>query len=112
MQLNTMCIIGKICNDPILTELDDGKKVCNVALVVPRPYKNSDGVNEKDIFSVGIWNKVAEYTSKHCKKGDIICIKGHLQCKDYKISIIPELISSFDPNPKKDTIEEEKDLKM
>ncbi len=111
--MNMMTIVGRLVADPTLKELEDGKKVCNITVAVSRPFKNADGVYETDFFPVGIWNATAESTAEYCKKGDIVGIKGRLQGKDNKISIIPERITYLSSTKtKNDDITEDKDIKM
>ena len=41
--LNQIVLVGRITQDPKVTELDNGKKVCNVTVAIPRSYKNENG---------------------------------------------------------------------
>ncbi len=110
---NTMALVGRLCADPTLKELEDNKKVCNITLAVPRPFKNANGEYETDFFPISIWNGIAENTAEYCKKGDILGIKGRLQGKDNKISIIAERISFLSSSKSiKDDIDQEKNVKM
>lgn len=109
---NMMSVVGRLCSDPTLKELEDNKKVCNITLAVPRPFKNANGEYETDFFPISIWNGIAENTAEYCKQGDLLGIKGRLQCKDNKISIIAEKVSFIASKSKNDDKEENKDIKM
>lgn len=109
---NTMALVGRLCADPTLKELEDNKKVCNITLAVPRPFKNANGEYETDFFPISIWNGIAENTAEYCKQGDLLGIKGRLQFKDNKISIIAEKVSFIASKSKNDDKEENKDIKM
>lgn len=49
--LNQTVIVGRIARDPELRETENGKKVTNVTLAVPRSFKNSNGEYETDFIS-------------------------------------------------------------
>ena len=40
--MNQTVLVGRIVQDPKITELEDGKKVCNITVAVPRSYKNEN----------------------------------------------------------------------
>lgn len=82
--LNQVVLVGRLAYDPDLKELENGKKVTNVTLAVPRSYKNSEGVYETDFIDCTIWNGVAENTSQYCRQGDIIGVRGRLQKDSYE----------------------------
>ncbi len=42
--LNQVVVVGRIVRDPELNYTENGKKVSNITLAVPRNYKNADGV--------------------------------------------------------------------
>lgn len=74
--LNQIVLVGRIAVDPEIKEFDDGKKVSNLRLAVPRSYKNADGEYETDFLDVTLWNGAAQNTMEYCKKGDIVGVKG------------------------------------
>lgn len=110
--MNIFTLIGRLCDDPKVKELDDNKKICNFTIAVKPPYKNDDGIYETEFYPTSVWNNVAELTAEYCKKGDLIALKGRLKSKDNKISIITEKISFLSSKITKDDIVEEKDIKM
>ena len=77
--LNQIVLVGRLVQDPEIKELENGNKVTNITLAIPRSYKNSDGIYETDFIDCVLWNGIAENTSEYCKKGDIIGVKGRLQ---------------------------------
>lgn len=77
--LNQFVLIGRLTKDPELVELENGKKVSNITIAVPRNYKNSNGENDVDFIDCTLWNNVAETTSNYCKKGDMLGIRGKLE---------------------------------
>ena len=77
--LNQIVLVGRLVQDPEIKEIENGNKVTNITLAIPRSYKNSDGIYETDFIDCVLWNGIAENTSEFCRKGDIIGVKGRLQ---------------------------------
>ncbi len=80
---NYMCV-GRLVGDPEVKDLENGKKVTNITIAIPRSYKNADGEYDTDFVDCTIWNGVAEKTSEYCKKGDMIGVKGRLETSVYE----------------------------
>ena len=83
--LNHTVLVGRLVSDPTLYETENGNKVTNITLAVPRSYKNSDGEYDTDFIPCVLWKGVAENTTEYCKKGDLIGIKGHIQSRDVEL---------------------------
>ena len=79
--LNQIVLVGRITQDPKVTELENGKKVCNVTVAIPRSYKNENGEYDTDFIKCTMWSGIAENTSEYCKQGDLIGIKGRIQTR-------------------------------
>lgn len=82
--LNQIVIVGRLVRDPDLRETDNGKKVSNITLAVPRSYKNTSGEYETDYIDCVLWTGIAENTAEYCKKGDLLGIKGRVQTRSYE----------------------------
>lgn len=82
--LNQTVIVGRIAKDPELRETENGKKVTNVTLAVPRSFKNANGEYETDFISCVLWKGIAESTVEYCKKGDLVGVKGRIQTRVYE----------------------------
>ena len=92
--LNQVIIVGRLVKKPIAEENDNGKTVCNITLAVPRSFKNADGIYETDFIKCTLWNGIAENTVEYCNKGDIIGVKGKLQCLGgNELQVIAEKVS-------------------
>lgn len=78
--INQVIIVGRLVEKPIVEENENEKKVCNITLAVPRSYKNAEGIYETDFIKCTLWNGIAENTTEYCEKGDLISVKGRLQC--------------------------------
>ena len=48
--LNQFVLIGRLTKDPEIVELENGKKVSNITIAVPRDHKNSNGENNVDFI--------------------------------------------------------------
>lgn len=83
--LNQTVIVGRIVRDPELRETDNGKKVANVTLAVPRSFKNSNGEYETDFINCVLWKGIAESTVEYCKKGDLVGVKGRIQSRNIEL---------------------------
>ena len=82
--LNQVVIVGRLVGNPILEENENGKKVCNITLAVPRSYKNAEGIYDTDFIKCTLWNGIAETTAEYCKKGDLVGVKGRLETSVYE----------------------------
>ena len=99
--LNQIVLVGRLVQDPEIKELENGNKVTNITLAVPRSYKNSNGEYETDFIDCVLWNSIAENTSEYCKKGNLVGIKGRLQTDTYekdgknitKLNVIAEKVT-------------------
>ncbi len=95
--VNETVLVGRITQNPKVTELENGKKVCNITVAVPRSYKNENGEYDTDFIKCTMWSGIAENTSEYCKQGDLIGIKGRIQTrvidKDNSKQTIQEVIA-------------------
>ena len=73
--LNQTVIVGRLVDEPKLQETENGKKVTNLTIAVPRSFKNADGEYDTDFVDCVLWSGVAETTAEYCKKGDLVGIK-------------------------------------
>lgn len=82
--LNQVVLIGRIANAPEIRQTTTGKSVTNIALAVPRAYKNAHGSYDTDFVQCTLWEGIAKSTVDHCEKGELIAIKGRLQTRNYE----------------------------
>jgi single-strand DNA-binding protein len=76
-------LIGRLTNDPEITETESGKKVCHITLAVQRSFKNSDGIYEADFIRCTMWDVIATRACEFCHKGDLVAIRGQLRTSSY-----------------------------
>lgn len=77
--MNSILFVGRLTKDVEVKELDDGKKVANISLAVPRSFKNSEGIYETDFINCTVWGDKAETTAMYCHKGDMVGVKGRAE---------------------------------
>lgn len=78
--LNQIVIAGRLVGDPEIVVTENNKKRTMIVVAVPRCYKNIEGNYDTDFIKCTLWNGIAENTVEYCNKGDIIGVKGRLQC--------------------------------
>lgn len=101
--LNCLTIVGRLVSDPEIKETENGNKVTNITLAVPRNWKNMNGEYETDFIPVTLWKQIAETTTEYCKKGDLIGVKGRLaRLSGENLTIVAEKISFLASNNKND----------
>ena len=91
--LNQVVFVGRLVADPTVKELEDGRKVSDITIAIPRTYKDEDGETPTDFIDVALWNAIAENTAEYCHKGDIIGIKGRVQKNKKNLEIIAEKVT-------------------
>lgn len=118
--LNQVVVVGRIVRDPELNQTENGKKVSNITLAVPRNYKNVDGVYETDFIDATLWTNIAENTCEYCKQGDMVGIKGRLQVRQYEdkdgkkkkdLELVAERVTFLAQAKEKNEIDKNKDDK-
>ena len=82
--LNQTVLVGRVVDDPKVVETENGKKVSNVILAVPRSYKNVNGEYETDYINCTLWNQIATNTVEYCRKGDMLGVKGRIETSSYE----------------------------
>ena len=80
---NLVYLIGRLCEDPVTKEYEDGKSMLTINLAVQRSFKNENGIYETDFIRCILWNGIAAHTSEYCKKGDLVGVKGRIQNRSY-----------------------------
>ena len=101
--LNQAVIVGRLVEKPIVEENENGKKVCDIILAVPRSFKNDEGIYDTDFIKCTLWNGIAENTVEYCNKGDVIGVKGRLQCLGgNELQVIAEKITFLSNNKNKE----------
>lgn len=118
--LNNVILVGRLTQDPEITEIEEGKKVTTVILAVNRNFKNADGVYDTDFIRCILWNSVASTTTEYCRVGDVIGVKGRLQTSKYEdenkkihyiTDVIAERVTFLSTNKKHEDVNEDSSTK-
>lgn len=95
--LNQVVLVGRLVHDLQVNKSENGKKVANITLAIPRSFKNVEGTYDTDFIQCIAFDAVAENTKEYCKKGDIVGVKGRVQSrlieKEDKKETINEIIA-------------------
>lgn len=78
MALNKVIMVGRLTADPELRKTDSGLEVTRFSIAV------SMGANKTSFFNVVAWRTTATFITRYFKKGDGICIDGHLEYRKYE----------------------------
>ena len=101
--LNQVVMVGRLVAKPIVEENENGRKISEITLAVPRSFKNAEGIYETDFIKCTLWNGIAENTVEYCNKGDIIGVKGRLQCLGgNELQVIAEKVTFLANNKNKE----------
>ena len=79
--MNSINLIGNICNDLELKQTNSGKSVCSFNLAIKRPFTK----DATDFLTIVVWNKQAENLCTYCRKGSRIAVSGIMTTRKYEI---------------------------
>ena len=84
---NNVKLVGNVGAEPVITNLDNGKKVARFSLATNETFKNSKGEKQTDTnwHTLIAWGKAAEIVEKYVTKGKEIAIDGKLTSRSYEI---------------------------
>lgn len=77
---NNVQLIGYAGMNPVVKNLDNGKKVAKVSMATNEVYRNQAGERIQDTqwHNLVAWGKTAEIAEKYLKKGCEVAITGKL----------------------------------
>lgn len=58
--LNTVALVGKLVDIPVLKETTGGVKIANATIQIEQGFKNSFGAFENDYIVVSLWRGIAD----------------------------------------------------
>lgn len=92
--LNQIVLVGRLVQDPEIKELENGNKTSYITLVVPRSFKNTDGIYENDFITCKVGYPMCDNVKKHCEKGDLVGIKGRVtKLNNEDLEIVAEKVT-------------------
>jgi len=83
---NNVKLIGNVGAAPVVTDLDNGKKVARFSLATNETFKNNKGEKQTETnwHNLVAWGKAAEIVEKYVDKGKEIAIDGKLVSRSYE----------------------------
>lgn len=86
LQLNTVAIAGNLTQDPELTTLPSGAKVCRMRVANNTGRKQPDGSwgAHTNYFTVEAWGNAAEGHNRFLSQGREINVHGRLEREEYQ----------------------------
>lgn len=82
--MNQVILVGRLCQEPEISTVDNDKQRSVITLAVNRSFKNTEGIYETDFIRCTLWNNIALNTFSYCHTGDVLGIKGRLQVRTYE----------------------------
>jgi len=82
---NNVQLIGNLGQDPIIAELENGRKVARFTLATNVYFKDSKEEKQKETnwHNIVAWGKTAEIVEKFAAKGKEIAVTGKLKSRSY-----------------------------
>ena len=78
--MNSVTMIGRLCNEPELRRTQSGTACCSFSLAVKRP-KVKDTTDFHDFV---VWQQGAEYLCQYAHKGDLVGVTGSLITRSWQ----------------------------
>ena len=103
--MNQIILVGRLTNNPILEETENGKKTATLELAIPRMFKNDNGEYDVDYISVSLTEKNVlsnvDAVIEYCRKGDTIGVRGRIaKLPNNDMQVIAEKVSFLSSNSK------------
>ena len=76
--MNTVNLIGNLCTEVELKDLNGGKKLATFRLAIDRPGEGADFVG------VAVWDRQAEVCAQFVGKGARVAVEGRLRSRSWQ----------------------------
>ena len=108
--LNQIVLVGRLTRNIKINKSENGKKIANISLSIPRSFKNMEGTYDTDFIDCVAFENIAENTASYCSKGDIVGVKGRVQSrvvekegkKEYLMDIVAEKVTFLSSRKKEE----------
>lgn len=108
--LNQIVLVGRLTRNIKINKSENGKKIANISLAIPRSFKNMEGTYDTDFIDCVAFENIAENTASYCSKGDIVGVKGRVQSrvvekegkKKYLMDIVAEKVTFLSSRKKEE----------
>ena len=81
--MNKIILVGRLTKDPEVRTTSAGFNTVNFTVAVNRNFKNKDGNYDADFLPCVAFRQTADFISKFFKKGNMICLDGRVQTRNY-----------------------------
>lgn len=85
--MNKVCLLGRICADPAVKEINGKNKLADFTLAVDRGLSKEAKEKAKqtaDFIRCKAWSQKAELIERYLKKGDQLALTGKIQTGSYE----------------------------
>ena len=108
--LNQIVLVGRLTRNIKINKSENGKKIANISLAIPRSFKNMEGTYDTDCIECVAFENIAENTASYCSEGDIVVVKGRVQSrvvekdgkKEYLMDIVAEKVTFLSSRKKEE----------
>ena len=108
--LNQIVLVGRLTRNIKINKSENGKKIANISLAIPRSFKNMEGTYDTDFIDCVAFENIAENRASYCSKGDIVGVKGRVQSrvvekdgkKEYLMDIVAEKVTFLSSRKKEE----------
>ncbi len=84
MSLNCATIMGRLTAKPEIRSTTSGIAVTSFCVAVDRNYVKEGEERKADFINVVAWRQSAAFVTKYFDKGQMICVKGAIQTRNYE----------------------------
>ena len=81
--MNKIILVGRLTKDPEVRSTSTGTTTVSFTVAVNRNFKNKDGNYDADFLPCVAFRSTADFISKFFKKGNMICLDGRVQTRNY-----------------------------
>lgn len=82
--INSVVLMGRICKDLELKQLQSGTSSLSFNLAIERSYVDKDGERHTDFVPCVAYGKTAEFIQRFFSKGRMIAVAGELRSRNWE----------------------------
>jgi single-strand DNA-binding protein len=75
--------LGRLTADPIYKTTETGTSITSFTIAIRRNFKNKNNEYDSDFLNCVSYKNTADFINKYFKKGDMICVEGRVQVRNY-----------------------------
>jgi single-strand DNA-binding protein len=84
--INKVNLIGRVGKDPEIKHLQNENSVANFTIATSKKFTNKSGEKKETTqwHNIVIWGKLCNVVEKYVKKGDMVCLFGEIEYRNYE----------------------------